>query len=63
LIELASVTSMLMLMIFATVNLSLIVIKEKDPSKQGRFEVPKVVPYIALGTSLMLLFVQLKTTV
>ncbi len=52
LISLAQLTSLLVLSIFTLVNVSLIVIKRRDPKHQGYVTVPSFVPYT--GTALCL---------
>lgn len=46
LLSLAKVTSLLVLTIFALVNLSLIVIKRRQPKHDGYITVPSAVPYV-----------------
>jgi amino acid transporter len=45
LISLAQITSLLVLSIFSLVNISLIVIKRRDPEHDGYMSVPTIVPY------------------
>lgn len=59
LVELANVTSALMLVIFASVNVSLIKIKQDDIAEPEHFTVPLYVPALALTTTLILLLFQL----
>jgi APA family basic amino acid/polyamine antiporter len=46
LVSLAQVTSLLVLSIFTLVNISLIVIKRREPKHQGHITVPAFVPYV-----------------
>lgn len=58
LIELASVTSALMLAVFALVNVSLIKIKQQVPIESDAMRVPIIVPYFALVSTLLMLGTQ-----
>jgi amino acid transporter len=57
LVSLAKLTSLIVLAIFALVNVSLILIKRRHPSHKGLITVPTVVPYFgALCSSLVILY-------
>lgn len=57
LVSLAKLTSLIVLAIFALVNVSLILIKRRRPSHSGLITVPSVVPYFgALCSSLVILY-------
>ena len=59
LISLAKATSMLVLIIFTMVNLSLIVIKRRQPIHRGYITIPVVIPYIGLVLSVAIIGYQL----
>lgn len=59
LVSLASLTSLLVLAIFATVNASLIIIKRRNPKNPGYITVPTVLPYIGVVSSIGLVMFQL----
>lgn len=57
LISLARLTSLIVLLIFALVNIALITIKNRHPNHKGVITVPKIVPYLgAISCSLVVLY-------
>lgn len=56
LVILARITSFCLLIIFALVNLSLLLIKLRSPANKGEFTVPLLVPALGLISCLVLLF-------
>ena len=63
LVDLANVTSALMLAVFALVNVSLIKIKMTEVPSADHFNVPILIPWCALVTTLVLLLLQLSTMI
>ncbi|MEZ6330780.1 MAG: amino acid permease [Candidatus Saccharimonadales bacterium] len=61
LVSLASVTSMLVLAIFATVNAALIVIKKQHPKNPGYISVPILLPWLGVISCAGILVYQLST--
>jgi len=61
LVSLAQITSLLVLSIFALVNLSLVVIKRRGEKHQGYISVPRLVPYIGATLSLTTIVYQIYT--
>ncbi len=55
---LAGATSAIILVIFATANVALIVLKRRGPPPRRSFQVPAVVPWLGVATCLVLLLVQ-----
>ena len=51
---LAGTTSVLILLVFCSTNLSLIKIKKDTPDSDG-FRIPKIIPWIALATNILLI--------
>ena len=51
---LAGTTSVLILLVFCSTNLSLIKIKKESPEKEG-FRIPKIIPWLALVTNILLI--------
>lgn len=60
-VSLASVTSMLILTIFALVNTSLLVIKRRTPKHSGYITVPKIIPALGLLSTCGLIVYQIVT--
>lgn len=59
LVSLAQLTSLLVLIIFIFVNVSLIMIKKKEPDNTGYIVVPKAVPYVGAFLCISLVAYQL----
>ncbi len=59
LVDLAGYTSMLILIIFTLVNISLIKIKRREPSPKGVISIPMWVPWCGLALNLLLIGMQL----
>ncbi|MFZ4681920.1 MAG: APC family permease [Terrimicrobiaceae bacterium] len=59
--DLASATSLLLLMVFGLMNVALIVLKLRPGEERGRFEVPLIVPFLGSLVCLALIAARLST--
>ena len=60
--QLADTTVLLLVLVFISANVSVLVLKKKDPVDHDHFTIPSVVPVLALLASLLLL-TQMESTV
>lgn len=59
LVSLARLTSLIVLGIFALVNISLVVIKRRHPSHKGLITVPKLIPYLGFVSCIVIILFEL----
>lgn len=60
--DLAAATVLLLLVVFITVNASLVVLKRRPGEARGRFEIPIVLPIVGIGVCAILLITRLASS-
>lgn len=59
LVSLARLTSLIVLVIFALVNIALVVIKKRHPNHKGLITVPKIIPYLGFISCIAIILFEL----